>query len=205
MPASCGGGVAVGDVNRDGHRDLVVADHCGGVFVYLSDGQGHWKASTEGLNPARSRTQPLSEDEDTPLRGAEDVALGDVTKDGFLDLVVAASYQGGFSVYVGDGSGTNWKEVTVPDGLPSDIDPEPGDEYRAGWANRVLLTDIDADGHLDVVASYYAGPRVGGETAVDGGGPLRPVCPARSGAGSTAGSPWVTSTGTGARISSWRT
>jgi FG-GAP-like repeat/FG-GAP repeat len=156
---SCGGGVAFGDVNKDGHLDLAVADHCAGVFVYLGDGQGHWKASTQGLNPAISRQKSLADDEDNRFLGAEDLALGDVNEDGFVDLVVAASDEGGLSVYFGDGSGKSWKEASS-DGLPSGEDPEPGDQEKAGWANKVLLHDMDGDGHLDVVASYHAGPRV---------------------------------------------
>ncbi len=150
LPMSCGGGVAFGDVNKDGHPDLVVADHCAGVFVYLGDGQGHWKAVTQGLNPAASQQKRLSDDEDEENKflGAEDVALGDVNEDGLLDLVVASRAEGGITVYFGDGSGKVWKEARS-DGLP-----------KSGWANKLLLRDIDGDGHLDVVASYYAGPRV---------------------------------------------
>ena len=56
--------------------------------------------------------------------------------------------EGGITVYFGDGSGKSWKEST-DDGLP-----------KSGWANKILLQDIDGDGHLDVIASYYEGPRV---------------------------------------------
>src|SRR5262245_47496705 len=156
---SCGGGVAFGDVNKDGHLDLAVADHCAGVSVYFGDGQGHWQASTQGLNPAISQQKSFAEDEENSFLGAEDLALGDVNEDGFLDLVVAASDEGGLSVYFGDGTGKSWKEASA-DGLPSGEDPEPGDQEKAGWANNVLLHDMDGDGHLDVVANYYAGPRV---------------------------------------------
>jgi hypothetical protein len=148
-PFSCGGGVAFGDVNNDGHLDLVVADHCAGVFVYLGDGRGHWKESAGPLNPAASQRKPTAEAEaeDAPF-GAEDVAVGDVNEDGFMDLVVASREEGGITVYFGDGSGKFWKEATS-DGLP-----------KSGGANKILLQDIDGDGHLDIVASYFEGPKV---------------------------------------------
>jgi len=38
--AFCGGGMDFGDVNRDGHMDVAIADHCKGVFVFLGDGAG---------------------------------------------------------------------------------------------------------------------------------------------------------------------
>ena len=148
VPLSCGGGVAFGDFNKDGHLDLAVADHCAGVFVYLGDGQGHWKATTQALNPAVSRHQPTGEGLENDFLGAEDIAIGDVNEDGYPDLVASSRTEGGITVYFGDGSGKSWKELTA-DGLP-----------KSGWANRILLQDIDGDGHLDIIASYYEGPRV---------------------------------------------
>lgn len=150
LPVSCGGGVAFGDINKDGHLDLVVADHCAGAFVYLGDGKGHWKESAGPLNPAAPQHKPSTEDEDevdAPL-GANDVAVGDVNEDGYLDLVVASHLEGGITVYFGDGSGKFWKEA-ASDGLP-----------KSGWADKILLQDIFGDGHLDIVASYSDGPRV---------------------------------------------
>ncbi|KFI23317.1 FG-GAP repeat domain-containing protein [Nitrosococcus oceani] len=156
---SCGGGVAFGDINRDGMLDLAVADHCGGVFVYLGNGKGEWTANTERLNPALSHQINLEEEGENTLTGAEDLALGDVNEDGFLDLVVAASDEGGFAVYLGDGSGKSWQESDA-EGLPTVKHLGPGAEENGGWANQVQLLDIDGDGHLDVVANYYLGPWV---------------------------------------------
>jgi hypothetical protein len=163
VPFSCGGGVAVGDINNDGHADLAVADHCAGVFVYLGDGHGHWKASTQELSPAISRRSDLAENDEIAAQGSEDLALGDVNEDGFLDLVVASTHEAGLSVYLGDGSGKSWKEADST-GLPTAEHPEPGGSRpgrgEAGWANQVWLYDMNGDGYLDVVASYFSGPRV---------------------------------------------
>jgi hypothetical protein len=143
--------VAFGDFNKDGHPDLAVADHCAGVFVYLGDGHGKWQMSTRALNPAALAHQaaPISDEtEGSELLGAEGVAAGDVNEDGYPDLVVSSRMEGGITVYLGDGSGKTWKEATS-DGLP-----------KSAWANAILLKDIDGDGHLDIIASYYSGPRV---------------------------------------------
>jgi len=152
----CGGSAAFGELTRSGCPDLVVADHCSGVSVYLGDCKGNWKQVVKGLAPAASQSS------DTPhfLTGAESVAIGDVNEDGCPDLVVGSSDMGGINVYLGDCSGVNWKE-SPGEGLPSAKHPGPNDEGSlGGWANRLLLVDINKDGHLDIVASYFKGPRV---------------------------------------------
>jgi len=159
MERSCGGGVVFGDINNDGKLDLAVADHCSGVFVYLGDGQGHWLAATEKLTPELARTNVPGGPDPGALKGAETLAIGDVNGDGFLDLVVSSSDQGGFTVYLGDGTGRNWKE-RKGSGLPNGEAPEPGDIYYGGFAFDMKLVDVNRDGRLDVVASYISGPRV---------------------------------------------
>jgi hypothetical protein len=159
MNTSCGGGLAVGDVNGDGKLDLVVADHCSGIYVYLGDGKGGWQAVVEGLTPERSRGQMKDGPDPNAMKGAESVALADVNGDGFLDLVVPSSDQGGYTVYLGDGTGNNWKELKGS-GLPNAEEPEPGDTFFAGFAFDSKLVDMNGDGQLDLVSSYYNGPRV---------------------------------------------
>ncbi|MGO9018348.1 MAG: FG-GAP repeat domain-containing protein [Syntrophobacteraceae bacterium] len=157
MDNSCGGGVAFGDLNNDGCADLVVADHCSGVHVYLGDCKGNWKQVVKGMSPAAAHPDTGKTREF--FSGAEDVAIGDVNEDGCPDLVAGSSDRGGFTVYLGDCSGVNWKESPA-EGLPSAKSPGPDDDHEGGWATRVRLVDINKDGHLDIVASYYKGPRV---------------------------------------------
>ncbi|MCP3905541.1 MAG: VCBS repeat-containing protein [Planctomycetes bacterium] len=141
---SCGGGLCFGDANNDGHQDLLVADHCSGVFVYLGDGAGHWEKVVHGLFPADI---PPNDGRGPMFQGAEDITAGDVNGDGNLDLVAGASDEGGINAYFGDGSGKRW--VRTVTGLP-----------EHGWATRLQLHDMNKDGHLDLVASYDEGPRV---------------------------------------------
>jgi hypothetical protein len=156
QPSSCGGGVDFGDVNGDGHLDLAVADHCHGVSIFLGNNKGHWHEAIRDLNP--SIAARLAEGSGNPFKGAEDLALGDVNEDGALDLIVAASDRGGLTVYFGDGSGNVWKEAQKT-GLPNGSSPRQ-DPEQGGWANELMVADVNKDGHLDIVASYYAGPRV---------------------------------------------
>jgi hypothetical protein len=141
---SCGGGLCAVDVDEDGHLDLVVADHCNGVFVYLGNGRGEFEVVVEELYP--EDMIPMDADLNTYL-GAEDIDAGDIDRDGDIDLVVGASDDGGISVYLGDGTGSNWQRATA--GLPVE-----------GWCVRVQLYDIDEDGLLDIVAAHSSGPRV---------------------------------------------
>ena len=158
---SCGGGIAYGDINKDGLLDLAVGDHCSGVYVYLQQPDGSWKGLVEGLYPTLDKNKVAENDEEMRILfiGAEDIALGDINEDGCLDIVAPASDQGGFGVYHGDCTGKKWKHLTGT-GLPNLDNPEPEDEDNAGWANRVILYDLNKDGHLDVLASYFKGPRV---------------------------------------------
>ncbi len=141
---SCGGGLAVGDVNGDGHADLAAGDHCHGISVYLGDGKGRWSTVVRGLIP------PLVP-EDHPrvdlYRGAEDLAMGDVNGDGHPDLVTGASDEGGINLFFGDGTGITWN--WSDDALP-----------KTGWANRVAIADVNGDGRPDIAASKGEGPRV---------------------------------------------
>ncbi len=159
---SCGGGIASADVNRDSHPDLVVADHCHGLYVWLGDGTGHWQPAAEAINSTAAQAESAKKTDLNVFMGTEDLGVGDVDEDGYPDIVATGSDRGGFTVYLGDGTGHHWQQSARDgfDGLPGSQDPDAEDGQQGGWAQDMLLTDINHDGHLDVVASYFAGPRV---------------------------------------------
>ncbi len=141
---SCGGGLAAADFNGDGFIDLAIGDHCQGIFVFLNDGKGRWTSAITEMHP------PIVEPGDAKFVqfvGVEDIAVGDVNGDGRLDIASIAQDEGGISLYLADKSAMTW--TFVPTTLPA-----------TGFGNRIVMTDFNGDGHVDVAASLGVGPRV---------------------------------------------
>lgn len=132
--------LAVGDVNGDGHPDVVVTNQCqtlacnnGGVSVLLGNGDGTFQAA---LTYSSGGDQPTS------------IAIGDLRGDGKVDLVVTnfgVAFGNIFSVGVllGNGDGT-FQPVVI---------------YDSGGYNpiSVAIADVNGDGHPDVVAANWCG------------------------------------------------
>jgi hypothetical protein len=124
--------IALGDVDRDGDLDLV-AGHGGHVDrLYLNNGTRDPWASVAGsdITADAQNTYP--------------VALGDVDRDGDLDLVAGNSGQTN-RLYLNNGTADPWNGVTG-----SDITTDAHDTWS------VALGDVDDDGDLDLVAGNYA-------------------------------------------------
>jgi VCBS repeat protein len=127
------GHVALGDVNGDGRTDLVCqvsydpepGYYTQEVRVFLGQGDGTFAA------PTLVTTSP----------NPDALALGDLDKDGALDMVVLQdSLGGGVLLLKGRGDGTFLPPILV--------------SLRAGqYGGRMVLVDMNGDGFLDVVRS----------------------------------------------------
>jgi hypothetical protein len=136
------GFVAVGDFNRDGILDLVVANNGdyptgqgGGVAVLLGKGDGTFQAP---VNYAAG-SYPSS------------VAVADLNGDGNPDLVVTNFYSKDLSVLLGNGDGTFPAAINYPVGPYS----QSGNDVIA-----VAVKDFNGDGKPDLAVAFGGGVRV---------------------------------------------
>jgi hypothetical protein len=145
--------LAGGDVTGDGKAELAVsADAGGGTRV------GVFRVASGALVPLAD----FFAFGDAAFRGGSRVALGDVNKDGFADLIVGAGLGGGPRVAVYDGAGLT--VGTVRSLMPDFFALDPA--LRSGVF--VTTADFDGDGYADVLYStgITGGPRarvVGGQ------------------------------------------
>jgi len=128
------------DINNDAKLDLCIAiTTTSRVGILLGKGDGTFSAVP---------------DYDTTLYSPYGIAVGDLNKDGRLDLVVATSPPfGSIAVALGNGDGSFMAPVIYPPSLvPSQSDPSPGE---------VTLSDVNEDGNLDIVYAIPGNSSVG--------------------------------------------
>jgi hypothetical protein len=113
--------VALGDVNGDGAKDVVVAnDEGAGSIVYGNDGRGNFTA-LGGLG----------------REGRRAAVLGDLDGDGDDDAVLVGLQD---DVFINRGGGLQWTRHRLPNSLE-------GPPQRTG----VALADVDRDRDLDII------------------------------------------------------
>ena len=162
--------MAVGDMDLDGDMDIVVAwnpacSESPGVLLFTNDGSGSVRRGDWTVSPIADPFQcpPVVQPENcVPIK---DVALGDIDRDGDLDIVVTFPQAASMNVrwyrnptlraldqdgvcYRHDGS---WNVGTV-----GQVEPREG-FTRIGDADIVRLADIDRDGIPDVVVRSTGG------------------------------------------------
>ncbi|MDO8626082.1 MAG: FG-GAP-like repeat-containing protein [Candidatus Magasanikbacteria bacterium] len=125
--------LASADLNGDGKVDLAVADGAGSaVQILLGKGDGTFQDPVAKIIklPGGKNSNPSS------------LALADVNRDGQTDLVVTHWLAGGdvVSAHFGKGDAT----FGAPAFYPVGVDP-----------NEVVVSDVNADGHPDLIVSLY--------------------------------------------------
>jgi hypothetical protein len=124
---SASAGLATGDVNNDGHVDLVFPDSgYKRIVVLLGDGHGGFTQPT-GLTTT-TQTSPFS------------AALGDFNHDGNLDVVVGYRNYRQVLIYLGTGDGHFQSGQPTAIAVTQDV-------------TSITAGDIDGDGYDDFVAT----------------------------------------------------
>lgn len=135
------GGVAVGDIDADGHVDVASASHSGGLVSLFGDGKGGFAVVRAGL-PGREFS-------------AQAVTLVDADGDGKLDLVASRDI-----VDPEPNQGVDKMQVRVYAFLGREKGWEHRKEGIVGgfYSNSLNTLDYDRDGRQDVLTgSHYTG------------------------------------------------
>jgi hypothetical protein len=141
------GSVMAADFNKDGKMDLAFGVHLDGVHVFLGDGKGNFKDSSEGLP------------HDYPTRR---IAIADVDHDGYPDVVAISEgptviQQAGSSgdygkirAFLNRDKGASWVGLNVPD---------TSRQFGGDWMS---VGNFNGDAYPDFIGAsiYYNGPDV---------------------------------------------
>ncbi len=130
----------LGDLDSDGDLDLFLANYDGADRVYLNDGFATFNDGGQMLgNIDRGGV--------TGWSVSVDASIGDVDRDGDLDIVVS-EFDGYWYQLTNDGTG-NFSAMRLP-------------TMPFGQQRKIELADLDGDGDLDAMSLYGTGYAVWG-------------------------------------------
>jgi len=160
------------DFNRDGHLDILVTRHASMMAGQARPGiesvgnsllisQGSWDTFRDVSEQMGIRNE---------LAYNRQVSIGDVNKDGWLDIAVGCdnikNAMGGFPhsrLYIFQPAGGVFEKGTFKDIGGTDVVPDFGGFYHDSARDKagpdITLRDLDSDGDLDLVQSYHVDVR----------------------------------------------
>jgi hypothetical protein len=148
-----GARTALGDVNKDGTPDLAVAaGFLGGPRVALFDGKTVLTTQTKLVNDFFA----FPGTDATTLRNGSFVAIGDVSGDGFGDLIFGGGPGGAPRVFILSGALVSANNVDGAENAPVANFFVAGNSSDRGGV-RVAATDADLDSKADVVVGSGEG------------------------------------------------
>ncbi|GGU75433.1 hypothetical protein GCM10010260_04430 [Streptomyces filipinensis] len=147
--------LAAGDVNGDGITDVVAAVNDGDEWD--ARGVAVWTGTHDGLDPYTM----VRDKSGYAMQGGESLAVGDVNRDGYADIVVGRAMEGADSdvdTPLAKGGRIAWIPGTAagPDGTKAVImnQDSPGVPGAAvpgsGFGTGLSIADIDGDGYRDI-------------------------------------------------------
>ncbi len=120
--------LVVGDMNRDGHPDLITSNLVSNdVSVLINNGDGTF--AVEVFFDTTSNTGPIN------------CAVADVDADGFLDIVTVNRDSDSITVFTNDGTGVNYSSAVLNTSF---------DGSHGRGPNGLVLTDFNKDGLPDI-------------------------------------------------------
>ena len=124
-----GNKMTLGDMNNDGHLDIVTAGWTGFNAINFGIGNGTFEAAVTVA---------------TPATGSRDVQVADLNGDGLLDIISSSYLTDTVGVNLGTGEGN------FTAGLSYGVDEGIG-------YNQTRVADVNGDGLQDVVVTAYGG------------------------------------------------
>lgn len=161
-----GTGVAIGDVDNDGHEDVFVAN-IGADRLYRGRGDGTFEDVTRDAGIPGAGSPEVDPD----LHWSSSAAFCDIDRDGYLDLYVVGyviydrgvecTDRAGRTEYCGPDSFEDRTDALLlnqGDGTFRDITHEAGIDVVTGAGLGVVCEDFDDDGWLDLYVANDGDP-----------------------------------------------